>query len=405
MPKRVGVNDAASTIESWWRAIKHVCGRVAKLRTARFALGWVGLIGVYAVVYSAPQALFLVHDSSQRATMLPILLIGVFLGGLVTFMCDRYWYAEVSKPPAAILRPDYSPLDWVDFYASADPVPNGPLFTTTGKGWPKDREVWNRASFLKDHTTYAQSEDDFLGCLAKNLAARIPGTHLASVVNADFTRARWRAWWRVWWLAFARVVTAIAGAVTVWRIWAHLTTIGTRVDHWARWHWVRSLGKAILGAVRGLVVVGNPSNRALAGFLVVVIVLVAGYALVAGTWLFWEKQDIKRFYRRPKVDTDPLGGRELVWFLLSLLLLVAVALSVAITGDYAAAWNWCLDHLLIAISIALGVVLAGPLLSWLLRRPLGRLEEWMMDTFPRTPPEELAPEDPVPETVAVPVAP
>lgn len=392
LPKRVGVHNAVSTIESWWNAIGDAYRRVAKLRTARFALGWVGLIGVYAVAYSAPQAVFLFHDSSQLVAMLAILGVGLVMVLLVMHMCDRHWYPDVSSMTFSVPRPDGSLVDWADFYASADPVSNGPLFETDGKGWPKDREVWNRASFLTDHTTYAQSEDDFLGCLAKSLAARIPGTQPGSVVHADFTRTRWRAWWRVWWLEFSRVVIAVAGVVTVWRIWGHLSRIGTRVDLWAHWHWLRSLGKAVLGGVRALVVVGNPSNRELAGFLVVVIVLAAGYALVAGTWLFWEKQDVKRFYRRLESDTDPLGGRELIWFLCSQLLLIAVAVSVAYTGDYAAAWNWCLDHLLATVGIVLAAVLAGPLLSWLLRPWLRDREKSMMKAFPRTPPEEHAPE-------------
>ena len=73
---------------------------------------------------------------------------------------------------------------WIDYYASADPVSNGPLERTTagdetvggapGADAPRKQpchQVYNQASILADHTSYLRNQNQFLSTLMTDLVA------------------------------------------------------------------------------------------------------------------------------------------------------------------------------------------------------------------------------------------
>jgi hypothetical protein len=60
---------------------------------------------------------------------------------------------------------------WVDFWATHDPAPNGPLTPESDSGGPDfvSREVWNRRSIREDHGGYWANEEEFVRPLLREL--------------------------------------------------------------------------------------------------------------------------------------------------------------------------------------------------------------------------------------------
>lgn len=85
---------------------------------------------------------------------------------------------------------------WRDYYASADPVSNGPLITGSGQTPGSDQtrllasgcnQVYNSASLLFDHNRYLRNQDQLLSRLINDLAAAAYGDSPAGpkVVRED----------------------------------------------------------------------------------------------------------------------------------------------------------------------------------------------------------------------------
>ena len=96
---------------------------------------------------------------------------------------------------------DYFQLDnrhwmrWVDIYASADPVPNGPLLDDFE---PKDvitTEITNVGSALKDHTAYWKNTDEFLPRVAIELIEKAGLRKRFYNSLGVSSRRRWRVGW------------------------------------------------------------------------------------------------------------------------------------------------------------------------------------------------------------------
>jgi hypothetical protein len=359
--------------------------RIVRLKSLRFALAWIGLVGIFLIAFALPQLIVLGHAQHTHLTRgIVCSVLGFVMAAGVLWVCGRYWMEDFTRDPEPLAH-DGKPVRWADFFASADPVPNGPLFSNVeGKDWLSERQVWNLASVLRDHTSYTSSEDDFLGCAIAELV-RATGGRVPEDTREALRRARWRGWWRVWWLAFGRAGAAVAAVATVLRVSGQLTHIGNRVIAWHWWEPVRWVGKHVVEWLRKLAIVGHPTDAQIVGILTVVAIGVAGYAVLAAMWSYWQKQDIKRFYQRlePGRDTDPLGGRELLLFLTTLGIEGAIAAVVGLTRDYAAVWNWCTENpWAVAAILVVGVGIAPIVLSWILREPLRRLEGYLMRTFP-----------------------
>lgn len=364
------------------RPVERSFRRWFKSKSLRFTLGWVGLAGFYTMALSVPQLPVVVAHGTHVLRASLLVGGGLVVVAFVDLICYLFWKEDIEEPKP--LRVGEAPLHWADFYASADPVSNGPLFKKPdGKPWLVEREVWNFASILRDHTSYTSSEDDFIGCLTAELY-RASSISLPHPMVDRLRRARWRGWWRVWWLIVTRSLALLTAIVTVYRVKGHIVQIGTRVIGWHWWRPVRALGRYAVDGLLKLFIVGKPTNVQLVGALAVLAVVALGYAVLAGVWSYWQRQDVKRFYRRLDVDTDPLGGRELILFLLVLALEGAIAGDIGLTGDYAEVWHWLVRDDLWRVAAGLAILAAAPVvLAWAGRGFLGRLEAKLMATFPR----------------------
>ena len=118
-------------------------------------------------------------------------------------------------------------VKWLDFYASADPVPNGPLWDEGGGEdlLPNSEEVHNDASILGDHTTYWDNRDEFVSKLVTGIAAAVDPTLTGLLHQGERDReiAYGRRRWRVAWLSAAR------------RLWLAMAVllVGSRLDSWS----------------------------------------------------------------------------------------------------------------------------------------------------------------------------
>lgn len=115
---------------------------------------------------------------------------------------------DVRKAISTPVREPAGLARWVDLYASADPVPNGP--TRIKKvAILESVPIWNRGSFFSDHTTYWSNRAGFTLRVARVCAetARSPWVDtLPPVTPAADSRAAWR----VRLLRLARLVTSLA---------------------------------------------------------------------------------------------------------------------------------------------------------------------------------------------------
>src|SRR5205085_2626815 len=97
--------------------------------------------------------------------------------------------------------------------------------------WLEEVEVWNRASVIRDHTSYADMPDDFVGCLSERLLRAADPAAADTDLRNRLHRARWQSRWRVWWLAALRLLSLASATADVVSIFLNhkLDDIGGRV--------------------------------------------------------------------------------------------------------------------------------------------------------------------------------
>jgi hypothetical protein len=121
-------------------------------------------------------------------------------------------------------------IPWADFYATSDPVPNGPLHDgPRAYASPASTAVWNRGSTLKDHTTYWQNSDEFVTAVALEIAAA-SGQDFSTLTTWDrrlVERAKARRRWRVLWLQLTQAALLLSAAMLVYAfrggLWTELS--------------------------------------------------------------------------------------------------------------------------------------------------------------------------------------
>jgi hypothetical protein len=183
---------------------------------------------------------------------------------------------------------------WSDYYASADPVANGPLVSgpsrTPGPSQAASdqtrllpgpcNQVYNSASILFDHNRYLRNQDQLLSRMINDLAAAAYGDSPAGpkiVREDDLVKVGQRRHRLILWLIAARILA-----------------IGLGVELW----WV-DLGPLLKGPMNWLVhllaphtAMGNGFARFLAATLITAVVYMAA---VIG-WRIRERYVVRRFF-------------------------------------------------------------------------------------------------------------
>jgi hypothetical protein len=127
----------------------------------------------------------------------------------------------------------YAGFWWSDYYASADPVSNGPLANGSGQkpgpsqtvrdqtGLPGPcNQVYNSASIFFDHNRYLRNQDQLLSQLINDLAAAAYGNSPAGpkiVCDDDLKKVGKRRHRLALWLIAARI-SVVGLAVELWQV-------------------------------------------------------------------------------------------------------------------------------------------------------------------------------------------
>jgi hypothetical protein len=186
---------------------------------------------------------------------------------------------------------------WSDYYASADPVSNGPLTTgpdhIPGHGQPRTlpgscNQVYNSASILFDHNRYLRNQDQLLSRLINDLAAAAYGDSLSGpkVVRDDdlITVGRRRH----------RLILLLIGARVV--------SVGLAAGLWSA-----NLGPLLKGPMDRLVSLFAPHTRmgdGFARFLAATLITAVIYMTAVIAWRIRERYVIRHFFHTAKRAGD-----------------------------------------------------------------------------------------------------
>jgi hypothetical protein len=167
----------------------------------------------YFIAFMAGLGILLNHFKNLPLTSIIWLLFALMLlAGSIRFILSSEGKKIVQAPvsrPLGLSR-------WIDLYASADPVPNGP--TRTIEGEHDSKLIWNLGSLFADHTAYWNNRDGFVLRVARACAetAESPWTHKLPG-ESDFIDKR--AAWRVGFLRVARWSNVLAWLVLGAWLW------------------------------------------------------------------------------------------------------------------------------------------------------------------------------------------
>lgn len=130
------------------------------------------------------------------------------------WIADRRQYLERYRLPQA------KRMSWLDLFASADPVPNGPLFDDLLPDEMRARGFHNLHSTLTDHTGYFRNADEFLARVSWETfePAGIDGLKVDPDDWAKQSVASARRGWRIGWLRVGRWST-LAACLTMLASW------------------------------------------------------------------------------------------------------------------------------------------------------------------------------------------
>ncbi len=337
-------------------------------RKFRYVGAWAGIVCFYLFVVFLTRGITLVTGKHADSTWLAVDWSIVGAAGLATALVVGRLLVILKKARTRtedltkLTLPGSGTIKWLNYYASADPVPNGPLFQDSSPAWISETEVWNRASILTDHTSYADSPDDFVAHLACDLVRATPGTPSTGGWDPIIKWGEWRRHWRVGWLAAIRAFAfagGIAGVVSI-RLRNHLDDIGNGAFIHSAVHYVSIPLRATLG-----ISVHVLSDSTLAGLVLIGVVLAAGYVLMVGVWRLWETQDVDRFFRREEAallgHSAPLGGFYFGALVTLLAFVTTISVFVAVYGDYPRTWSTLYQDWLWTL---IAPAVAGPL-TWI----------------------------------------
>ncbi|HEX9824359.1 MAG TPA: hypothetical protein VGB51_08210 [Actinomycetota bacterium] len=241
--------------------------------------------------------------------------LGVEMLGALALLALAYRvvWKTFTKDRAELLLPDTgSGMRWVDCFATADPVPNGPLLddppaSPTPPTAPYTAiPTFNRRWLLNDHVTYTKNTDQFLTRLARELAhAASFVLHVGPADEEWFDDAERIRRVRTSWLNAFRTMFIVAAAFMTWGV-AHTGARSPRsnlvdvaesvrgaLPGWV-WTGLTAVLRPLEGPLRGL---GIGQNE-LAGALLLLIAVVLAYALIAAGWSFWDRRDTDRLFLR-----------------------------------------------------------------------------------------------------------
>ncbi|MBS1832309.1 MAG: hypothetical protein JST65_06340 [Acidobacteria bacterium] len=138
-----------------------------------------------------------------------------------TSPAEQWWRGVLSKSS--------SDTDWLDLYASHDPVSNGAIWDEGAVTNATTLEIRNGGSFASDHTAYWRNKADFLSRVAGFLSRTGKlDVRLHQLVDGDNERIERECAQRRWRHGFVRCCWLLIAAAIAWVAVAHQDSIAVR---------------------------------------------------------------------------------------------------------------------------------------------------------------------------------
>jgi hypothetical protein len=282
--------------------------RQAALRSRWLVAIGLGTAGLPALGWITSRLAAVTFLSAHAVIAIPMIPVGF----LLIFWGVRHAMKAVGKrcENNLSLCIDRADFVWTDFYASADPVSNGPLISRTDGEQCKPKtcrgtiaspspcnELYNGSSLLTDHNSYLRNQDQFLPALLNALATAAyhdnrGNTADSQLVDGDYLdKAKQRRRRLVGGLVAARVL--MAGMVVL--------------------AWLLSPVRVFQGPMNQLAHLANPHMHIIDGlvrFVAAALITAASYLLlVVIPRQIIEHRNIQSFFREAKPYGDePVTG-------------------------------------------------------------------------------------------------
>ena len=321
----------AGPTESSWRRVGHALGN----------LGVVVLLAAGALAGGWPGARLIASG------------LTIWLGIWLYKRAARHVLEQLKDEPRLALS-DKAVRRWVDFYSTADPVPNGRLKTWKGKDQPAPppavhptpRLVYNLRSLQADHSYYPDNAEEFVSQLASELAIASGLSSEPLVEEGRLEHARARRRWRTSCRSNARNLLLVAGllgavGITVgsgdgggWAgVGADVGGASGPFGQLARWvqDWLAKL--PMVGGLAELV-----GQQTFAGILLATVVVAASATVLGRLWSIWDSNDVDRFFMPPGKTLGIWRALWPPWAFLGLTASLVVGIMAAVAAYASRPW-------------------------------------------------------------------
>jgi hypothetical protein len=299
-----GTADKVKLFVTFGSAISKLTELEARARTEAARFVRVALLFALYCIVTFPRALQTAHESDALLWTMYAAAPVMMLAAAVV----EAWRASkkaVDDSASATLKP----IEWLDFYSSKDPVPNGPLRESEPASLFTSVEVANRGSVVSDHTSYWDNRDEFVLGLLHEID-RVAGTNVVRAGEVDrgavcVSRRR-----RVATLSMVRLASFTGLPVLGYGLRDLLSGFGAGLlAAMAANPLTETIARAIAGAgallVTPLVVVGKLDQEtvaslgpALVSTAILVLIVWIWYTFCAAVaWATWDRQQFERLCR------------------------------------------------------------------------------------------------------------
>ena len=233
-------------------------------------------LALYTFIPTGP-VIYLLLMITTDITQLPALSILLFLLSIGILAASIIAILSLKiKSEISISRKPPGLATWIDMYASADPVSNGPTNIAHQSEQPRFSRVWNFGAMLYDHTAYWQNPDGFVLQIARACAATAGSrwaTHLPN--NQDLIDNR--SEFRTFWLRISGRIVILAWLIIGFFVWTdHRASIPVlfSMPEWLKFNSDNFVRFTVLIAM-------------------IVSLIWLSYNIIRVLWLFWVRKEQK----------------------------------------------------------------------------------------------------------------
>jgi hypothetical protein len=280
----------------------------------------------------------------------PIITHLVFLAITLANLGYSLWVILSPTTRTVVTKPVQHPPGlsrWIDVYASADPVPNGPTRIEEMSAEVTSVQVWNRGALLSDHTTYWDNLDGFVLRVARMCAETAESPWQDKLPPA--TQVGWldrRAAWRVGILRWTACGNRMLWAIVWWLLWTRHEARVPVPFSFPSWFWDW----------------GPPVPRSVTLTALVALAAWAAAALLRWRWSVWVRaeQEAVLAHKTPGVVTGalPFNG-------LGIVISLVVALAFALALGYESRASTLLEFWQFWLISFVMIVGGGAVISWI----------------------------------------